>query len=53
MMIIVDGTETYLYINGISTSKEIMLHDNISLLPISSVFDYQRVSELKQTTSTN
>lgn len=45
-MIIGNGTETYLFINGISTTKEIMLHDNISLLPIPSDYHYRRVFDL-------
>ena len=45
-MIIGNGTETYLYINGISTSREIMLHDRVFLLPVSSDFHYGRVSDL-------
>ena len=45
-MIIGNGTETYLYINGISTSKEIKIHDTVSLLPISSDFHFGRVSDL-------
>ena len=40
------GTETYLYINGISTAKEINLHDNIILIPVSSSFHYGKVSDL-------
>ena len=40
------GAETYLYINGISTTKEINLHDNIILTPVSSTFHYGKVSDL-------
>ena len=40
------GTETFLYINGISTTKEIKLHDNVSLLPVSAEFHYGKVSAL-------
>lgn len=39
-------TETYLYISGLSTTKEINLHDNIRLMPVSSSFQYRKVSEL-------
>jgi len=46
MKTVVNGTETYLYINGISTTKAIKLHDNIALLPITSDFHYGRVSDL-------
>ena len=38
--------ETYLYVNGISTSKEIILHDNVSILPKFADFHYGRVSDL-------
>ena len=40
------GTESYLYINGISTSKEIILHDNIVLSPVTTTFDYEKIVEL-------
>lgn len=40
------GAKTYLYINGISTTKEISLHDNIILIPVSSSFNYGKVSDL-------
>ena len=40
------GTETYLYINGISTPKEILLHDNIILAPVFVPFQYEKVSDL-------
>ena len=40
------GTETYLYINGISTTEEIKLHDTVSLLPVTAKFHYGKVSDL-------
>ena len=40
------GTETYLYINGISTSNEVMLHDNVVLIPATKHFHYGKVSKL-------
>lgn len=46
MGIVGHGTETYLYINGISTPKEILLHDNIILAPIFAPFQYGIVSDL-------
>lgn len=46
MEIVGHGTETYLYINGISTLKEIFLHDNIILAPALAPFQYGKVSDL-------
>ena len=46
MEIVGHGTETYLYINGISTPKEIFLHDNIILAPVLAPFHYGKVSDL-------
>ena len=46
MEIVGHGTETYLYINGVSTSKEIHLHDNIILTPVLAPFQYGIVSDL-------
>lgn len=40
------GNETYLYVNGISTSKNIVLHDGVVLVPVTSEFNYKRVSSL-------
>lgn len=46
MDIVGHGTETYLYINGISTPKETRLHDNIILAPAKASFQYGIVSNL-------
>ena len=46
MKVIGFGTETYLYINGISTSHEVMLHDNVVLIPATQKFHYGKVSKL-------
>lgn len=46
MEIVAHGTEAYLYINGISTLKEILLHDNIILEPVLVPFHYRKVSDL-------
>lgn len=46
MQMIGCGTETYLYVNGISTSKEIMLHDDVVLIPVTANFHYKKVSKL-------
>ena len=46
MEIVGHGTETYLFINGISTPKEILLHDNIILAPVFVPFQYEKVSDL-------
>lgn len=46
MIVTSSGTETYLFINGISTTEEIKLHDSISLLPVSSEFHFGKVSAL-------
>ncbi len=46
MKIVGSDTETYLFINGISTTEEINLHDNITLIPASSSFRYGKVSDL-------
>lgn len=46
MKVIGCGTETYLYINGISTSNEILLHDNVMLIPATKHFHYGKVSKL-------
>ena len=46
MKIVGNETETYLYINGISTSKEILLHDNIILAPVLAPFHYGKVSDM-------
>ena len=46
MKMIGRGTETYLYVNGMSTSKEIVLHDDIVLLPVKANFHYGTVSKL-------
>lgn len=40
------GTETYLYLNGLSTSEEIQLHDNVVLIPVSADFNFRKVSDL-------
>lgn len=39
MPIIVSGEETYLYISGLSVSKELKLSDNLTLLPIERQLD--------------
>ncbi|MBR0239075.1 MAG: hypothetical protein IJQ39_13355 [Thermoguttaceae bacterium] len=41
MQIIGHGTETYLYLSGLSTSKEISLRDGIVLTPVSSEFHFE------------
>ena len=46
MQIIGHGTETYLYLSGLSTSKEIPLYDGIVLTPVTSEFHYGKVSKL-------
>lgn len=46
MKIVGNETETYLYINGISTSKEILLHDNIILAPVLAPFHYGKVLDM-------
>ena len=46
MKIVGYGTETNLYINGISTPKEILLHDDIILAPVLVPFQYEKVSYL-------
>lgn len=40
------GTETYLYMNGISVSNEIVLHKNVVLTPVTAEFHYGKVSNL-------
>ena len=50
MKVIGCGTETYLYINGISTSNEILLHDNVVLIPVTKHFHYGKVSKLLKDT---
>lgn len=40
------GDETYLYINGIKTLERILLHDSVSLLPITATFHYGKISGL-------
>ncbi|MBR0156245.1 MAG: hypothetical protein IJM20_01835 [Clostridia bacterium] len=34
------GTETYLYINGIATNRDICIRENVILQPIKTTFDY-------------
>ena len=46
MEIVSHSTETYLYINGISTSKEVHLHDNVILTPVFALFQYGTASNL-------
>lgn len=46
MEIVGHSNETYLYINGVSTAKEIHLHDNIILTPVLAPFQYGIVSDL-------
>ncbi len=46
MAIVGHGTETYMYINGITTSIEIALHDNVILIPVLAPFHYEKVSDL-------
>lgn len=46
MRIIGHGTETYLYLSGLSTLKEIPLRDGIILTPVTSAFHYGKVSKL-------
>lgn len=48
MAIIGCGTETYLYINGISTFREIVLHDDVVLVPVTVGFHCEKVSKLLQ-----
>ncbi len=40
------GTETYLYMNGISVSNEIVLHKDVVLTPVTAEFHYGKVSNL-------
>ncbi len=40
------GTETYLYVNGIATRKEIELYDGVALVPVTAAFHYSKVSDL-------
>lgn len=42
------GAETYLFLNGISTSTEILLHDNVFLVPVTAELDRGIVSSLFQ-----
>lgn len=46
MRTIGQGKETYLYLNGISTSNEILLHRNAVLMPVTAEFQYKKVSDL-------
>lgn len=46
MSIIGDGNETYLYVNGISSSVTVRLHENVELIPVAADFHYSKVSEL-------
>lgn len=46
MRTIGQGKDTYLYLNGISTSKEILLHRNVVLIPVTARFQYKKVSDL-------
>ena len=46
MQMIGCGTETYLYVNGIATSKEVVLHNDIVLLPVTTNLHYKKVSKL-------
>ena len=46
MQIIGHGTETYLYLSGLSTLKDIPLYEGIVLAPVTSKFHYEKVSKL-------
>ncbi len=46
MEIIGCGTETYLFVNGLFTSEEVQLHDNVVLTPVKAEFDHRKVSNL-------
>ena len=43
MQIIGQGTETYLYLSGLSTLKEIPLYEGIVLAPVTSEFHFKNV----------
>lgn len=40
------GTETYLYVNGISCDREINLRENVILMPAKSEFQFDKASKL-------
>ena len=46
MSVIGIGTETYLYLNGIAVSREVVLRDGIVLLPVTSDFHFGTAAKL-------
>lgn len=46
MEIIGVGNRTYLYVNGIVTDRDILLHDGITLIPVNKSFDFGAASDL-------
>lgn len=46
MEIVGIGTDTYLYVNGISCNTRILLHENVALQPVTADFHYGKVSAL-------
>ena len=46
MGVIEIGTDTYLYVNGISCDTRILLHENVTLQPVVADFHYSKVSDL-------
>ena len=46
MKVVGKGTETYLFLNGISTSKEILLREGVYLVPLTGDFNCEKVSNL-------
>ena len=46
MGIIGIGEESYLYVNGISCSREINLREHVTLMPVDSDFQFESISNL-------